>query len=75
MKVYVGSDAGNGYVHTIVGALVNMHDISACQKCCGKMMMQRCLGASGCPELRDDETLSKIEPCISKRPSNLKKGR
>lgn len=73
MKVYVGVDAGSGYVHTIVGTLVNMHDISVHQKCCGKMIMQRCLGASGCPEIRDDEALSKIEPRISKRPSSLKK--
>lgn len=77
MKVHVGVDAATGYVHTITGTSANMHDVSETSKLIRKADLvvygdSGYLGAPNREEIKNDETLSKIEFRINKRPSSLK---
>lgn len=77
MKVHAGVDAATGYVHTITGTAANIHDVSETSKLIRKddKVVYGDSGYLGAPkreEIKNDETLSKIEFRINKRPSSLK---
>ena len=77
MKVHAGVDAATGYVHSLTGTSANMHDVSETSKLIRKddhviYGDSGYLGAPDCPEIKNDETLSKVEFRINKRPSSLK---
>jgi len=71
LKVHVGVNVGNGYVHTMVSTSVNVHDVSEAIKLLRKEDNAAYsdlgyLGVPDCPEIRDDEALSKIGSRINK---------
>ena len=77
MKVHAGTDAGSGYVHTIIGTSANMHDVTETSKLLREDENvvhgdSGYLGAPERPEIKEDEVTSKIEFRISQRPSGLK---
>ena len=76
MKVHSGVDCGSGYVHTITGTAANVHDLEE-----GPKLLRPddevvygdsgYLGLPDRPEIRADESLSKIKFRIKRRPSSL----
>lgn len=77
MKVHAGVDAATGYVHSLTGTSANMHDVSETSKLIREddhvvYGDSGYLGAPDRPEIKNDETLSKVEFRINKRPSSLK---
>lgn len=77
MKVHAGADAGSGYVHTITGTSANMHDVSEAANLIREddevvYGDSGYLGAVNQSAIKDDETKSRIEFRVNKRPSSLK---
>lgn len=77
MKVLTSVDAGSGYVHTITDTSANIHDILETSKRFREDNYvvygdSRYFGALDCPEIKDNEILSKSDFRINKRPSSLK---
>lgn len=77
MKVHIGADAGSGYVHTITGTSANMHDVSEAANLIREddeavYGGSDYLGAVNQSAIKDDETKSRIEFRVNKRPSSLK---
>ena len=77
MKVHAGVDAATGYVHSLTGTSANIHDVSETSKLIREddhvvYGDSGYLGAPDRPEIKNDETLSKVEFRINKRPSSLK---
>ncbi len=76
-KAHSGVDAGSGYVHTITGTAVNVHDIDETAKLI-REDDEAVYGGSGyCgaekwEEIRNDSHLSKIEFRINNRPTSIK---
>lgn len=77
MKAHIGVDAGTGYVHTVTGTAVNVHDIAETHKlvredghvCYGDSGY---IGAEKREEFQEDEHLRKIEFRTNVRPSSIK---
>ena len=76
MKVHSGVDCGSGYVHSLTGTAANVHDLEEAPKLI-RSDDEVVYGDSGYlglgerPEIKEDETRSRIEFRINRRPSSL----
>lgn len=76
MKAHIGSDAGTGYVYSVTATAANVHELDGAHHLVRDDEVTYddagYQGVSKCPEITDDEHLSKIQWRIAARKGKLK---